>query len=96
MKTQREETPLRGQEYHPENPLGEYIKRWARYHGYVAREINIAIGYAERYPLFKCKGMSANKLFAIIEFMAKHSALHEEFYLVRFKQVITGAYKWIR
>lgn len=96
MKTQEKEKHIRGEEYQPDNPIGEYIKRWAYYHGFVAKDINIAVGYSEKYPIFKAKGMSAGKIFAVVEFMAKHSALHEEFYLVRFKQVITGAYRWIK
>ncbi len=96
MKTVHKDPPLRGEEYNPENPIGEYIKRWAYYHGFVAKDINNAVGYSEKYPIFKCKGISAGKLFKLIEFMTLNSALTEEFYLVRFKQVITGVYRWIK
>jgi len=88
------ELTVRTEEYTPEYPIGEYIKRWAIQRRINQKEINLEIGYSSSYAIFRCKGLSVRGLFAVVEFMSKYSSLPEEFYLYRMKQVIKGEYKW--
>lgn len=85
---------VRGREYKPKSPLGAYLRRWAMMRGITQIQMARDIGYHEKYPIWKTRGVSLHKFLDIVEYLSKNSGLSEEFYLARLKQVIKGEYKW--
>ena len=87
---------IRQRQPDPKYPLGAYIKRWCNLRAIRQVQINQAIGYSDKYPLFRCTSMSIEKFFLLVDFMSKNSPMSQEFYMSRIKCVMQGKYIWTR
>lgn len=94
MKTLHDGLSLRIESQEPKYPLGAYLKRWAIMRGISQMDMARALGYNERYGIWRTKRVSLYKFLDMVEYLSKNSGLSEEFYLARLKQVIKGEYKW--